>query len=151
MCSWYKWTPDFNFRFSYLALDRTASPDRVLVGEYQSDTSLPIRMVQWELDYTTRKLKFAQAVWAYCVGIRSIQGAVQANKKIYISRSNGASGKGDIFGWTPGKAAYNNAGIVPRGTEDLSFDTRDGTIYGLTEYAGDRYLYFLKSSDIRFS
>lgn len=121
------------------------------MGEYQSDITLPIRMVQWQLDSTTRKLKSAKGVWAYCAGIRSIQGAVQANGKIYISRSNGASGKSDIFGWTPGKAAYNNAGIVPPGTEDLSYDTRDGTIYGLTEYAGGRYLYFLDSSDIRFS
>lgn len=107
-------------------------------------------MAQWELDYTNRKLKSSQAVWAQCVGIRSIQGAVQADGKVYISRSNGKDGAGDIFGWTPGTTAYENDGIVPRGTEDLSFDTRDGTVYGLTEYAGDRYLYFLDSSDIHF-
>lgn len=122
-----------------------------MVGEYQSDTSLPIRMAQWDLDYTTRGLASSSGVWAYCVGIRSIQGAVEADGKFYISRSNGKNGKGDIFGWTPGGAAKENPGIVPRGTEDLSYDGRDGTLLGLTEYAGDRYLYFLDAADIKFS
>ncbi|KAM6534352.1 hypothetical protein FALCPG4_007278 [Fusarium falciforme] len=54
---WYKWTPSFKFRFSWIALDRTTNPDRLMVGEYQTSTDKPIRMVQYELDYKTRKLR----------------------------------------------------------------------------------------------
>lgn len=147
--SWYKWTPDFEFRFSYLSLDRTTTPHRVMAGEYQSDVALPIRLAQWELDSETGGLASPEGVWAYCVAIRSMQGAVQADGSVYISRSNGKNGAGDIFGWVPGNSAYNNAGIVPRGTEDLSYDGRDKTVLGLTEYAGDRYIYSLDSADIR--
>ncbi|KAK2590062.1 hypothetical protein QQS21_012261 [Conoideocrella luteorostrata] len=153
---WYKQTSDFNFQFSFIALDRTTSPDRLLVGEYQKKDTLPIRMAQWELDYTTRKLKTgtdgktAKAVWAYCTGIVRTQGAVQANGKIYISRSNGDKA-GDIFGWIPGKIAHNNEGFVPPSPEDLSFDKRGSRIYGLTEQAGGRYILTLDSSKVKFS
>ncbi|KAK5998038.1 hypothetical protein PT974_00408 [Cladobotryum mycophilum] len=150
---WYKWTPSFNFQFSYIALDRTASPDRLLIGEYQADSSKPIRMVQWELDYKTRKLQAdgntAKGVWAYCVDIERIQGAVQVDGKIYISRSNGADA-GDIWGWVPGKTAYNNKGLVPPSPEDLSYDKREKRLYGLTERAGGRYILTLDSTKVKF-
>lgn len=98
---WYKWTGSFPFRFSYVSLGRTATPDTLMVGEYQPNTTVPIRMVQYPPDYTTRRLKTdggkATATWAYCVGIERMQGAVQADGKIYISRSNGAN-RGDMFG-----------------------------------------------------
>ncbi|KAH6975808.1 hypothetical protein EDB80DRAFT_900016 [Ilyonectria destructans] len=151
---WYKWTPSFKFRFSWIALDRTTSPDSLMVGEYQTTTDEPIRMVQYELDSKTRKLradrKTAKGSWAYCVGIERMQGAVQADGKIYISRSNGKSA-GDIWGWVPGKAARQNKGIVPRSPEDLSYDKRGKKLYGLTEVAGGRYVLTLDASKIKFS
>ena len=111
-------------------------------------------MVQWELDYKTRKLRAAgktsKGVWAYCVGIERMQGAVQANGKIYISRSNGGSA-GDIWGWTPGKQAHQNKGFVPPSPEDLSYDKRSQKLYGLTEVAGGRYILTLNAAQIKFS
>lgn len=111
-------------------------------------------MVQWELDYKTRKLKAdgktAKGVWAYCVGIERMQGAVQADGKIYISRSNGDSA-GDIWGWTPGKGAHNNKGFVPPSPEDMSYDKRGKKVYSVTERAGGRYILTLNSSQVKFS
>ncbi|EFY87876.1 hypothetical protein MAC_06124 [Metarhizium acridum CQMa 102] len=113
---WYKWTPSFSFRFSYISLDRTASPDRLMVGEYQPDEKKPIRM--------TGADKTAMGVWASCYDILRTQGAMQANGKIYVSRSNGANTNGDIWGWIPGKGAAINKGVVPRRPEDLSYDKK---------------------------
>lgn len=31
---WYEFTPDFKFQHSYISLDRTTTPDSILVGEY---------------------------------------------------------------------------------------------------------------------
>ena len=150
---WYKWSSDFPFRFSYISLDRTATPDTLMVGEYQPNTTLPVRMVQYELDYRNRRLQMdgrtARGSWAYCVGIERMQGAVQANGKVYISRSNGAD-RGDAFGWVPGKTARNNAGFYPRSPEDLSYDTRTDKLYGLTEHAGQRYVITSDASDVKF-
>ncbi|AEO69770.1 49f1fe06-abb7-48a6-a6b2-d4d8d5115b50 [Thermothielavioides terrestris] len=154
---WYKWSSSFPFRFSYLSLDKTVSPPQVLVGEYQTSTSVPIRMAKFDLtNSTTSRLevdgnKTAKAAWAYCVGIERMQGAVSANGKIFISRSNGKSA-GDMFGWVPGKAAHNNAGFFPPSPEDLSYDKRrGGRIYGLTESAGKRYILDYEAKAVKFS
>ncbi|KAK3301843.1 uncharacterized protein B0T15DRAFT_405427 [Chaetomium strumarium] len=153
---WYKWTSTFPFRFSWISLDRTTTPNQLLVGEYQTDTTAkPVRMAKFDLDSKTGRLKTegktAKAAWAYCVGIEQMQGAVSANGKIYISRSQGAKA-GDMFGWVPGKAAYKNAGFFPRSPEDLSYDKRrGGRVYGLTEHAGQRYVIDSAASKVKFS
>ncbi|RYP90849.1 hypothetical protein DL770_003034 [Monosporascus sp. CRB-9-2] len=120
---WYKWTPSFKFRHSFIALDRTASPDRLILGEYQSSADLPTRMVQYELDYKT------------------------LNDKIFISQSNGAS-KGDLLSWVPGNLAKDNVGFFPPSPEDLSYDKRGDVIYGLTEAAGGRYILTFERSSV---
>ncbi|KAL2195320.1 hypothetical protein P885DRAFT_70429 [Corynascus similis CBS 632.67] len=152
---WYKWSSDFSFRFSFLALDRTEKEHTVVVGEYQTDDSLPMRLVKWALDESTGRLKMdsnktAKAKWAYCVQILQMQGAVSANGKFYISTSNGNK-KGDLFGWVPGKYAKNNVGFYPPHPEDLSFDKRKNRLYGLTEGAGERYIIDSDATKVKFS
>jgi hypothetical protein len=151
---WYKWTPSFAFRHSWISLDRTATPDRLLLGEYNPDASeTPIRMVHYELDYKTRKLKTdtktARGVWAYCVGVERMQGAVSVGGTFYMSRSNSGSNNGDIFGWVPGKSPVVNNGFYPPIPEDLSYDVRSDVIYTLTELAGGRYIITSKRSGIK--
>ena len=148
----YTWTPTFPFQFSFVSLDRSTTPDSLLVGEYQTaDSTAPRRVVRWDLDYTVRKLKtsngIASASWAYCVDIDRMQGAVSNDGKIYISRSNGAS-NGDLWVWTPGSAAKNNAGFFPPSPEDLSWDTRTDLFYGLTEAKNKRYILTYKKSQV---
>ncbi len=92
----------------------------------------------------------AKGTWAYCVNIERMQGAVQANGKIYISRSNGGSDAGDLLGWIPGKGAKNNAGFYPKGPEDLSYDKRGNKLYGLTEYAGARWIIVSDADKVKF-
>ncbi|KAH8602177.1 hypothetical protein B0O99DRAFT_680321 [Bisporella sp. PMI_857] len=151
---YYTWTPSFNFRFSFVSLDRTDTPDSLLVGEYQTASYTgPRRFVKWDLDYTTRKLKttsgIATATWAYCVDIDRMQGAVSANGKFYISRSNGADA-GDLWGWVPGSAAHNNAGFLPTSPEDLSFDSVNNIFYTLTEAVNKRYILAYRASQVTF-
>ncbi|KAJ4420298.1 hypothetical protein N0V85_000647 [Neurospora sp. IMI 360204] len=152
---WYKWSSSFEFRHSYMALDRTTTHDSLIVGEYQTSTSDPIRLVRYELDYTTRRLKtdssgVSKAIWAYCVNIERMQGAVSANGKSYLSRSNGAS-KGDLWAWVPGGAAKQNAGFYPRSPEDLSYDKRNGgRLYTVTEAEGMRYIINSAVSSVSF-
>lgn len=153
---WYEWTPSFNFQFSYISLDRSSTPDSILVGEYRDDSAAyPIRMAKWDLDYTTRRLKtdssdLAKATWAYCVDIERMQGAASVDGKIYISRSNGKNTNGDVWGWTPGSAAHLNTGMLPPGPEDLSYDKRTKEMFTATEHAGKRYIVKFKTSQVKF-
>lgn len=149
----YLWTGSFEFLFSYISLDRTVSPDRILIGEFRdSDRG---RMAQFALDYKTRTLhtgddKTAKATWAHCPNIPMIQGAVQANGKFYISRSNGLKARGDMFGWRPGKEAYPNPNFFPPGPEDLTYDKRGDRLYGLTEAMNKRYIIPIDAKDVKF-
>jgi len=151
---YYTWTPSFNFQFSFVSLDRTNTPDSLLIGEYQvADSTAPRRFVKWDLDYNTRKLKtssgIATASWAYCVDIDRMQGAVSANGKFYISRSNQGD-PGDLFAWKPGSTAHNNAGFLPASPEDLSFDSVENVFYTLTEAVNKRYILAYRASQVTF-
>ena len=130
-----------------MSLDRTSTPDSVLVGEYTNgnDGTDP-RMVKYDLDYTTRRLKVdankvAKGSWAYCVNIPRMQGAVMANGKVYVSQSEGTILAGDLWEWTPGSTAQQDLWFFPKGPEDLSYDKRSGgKLYTVTEHPGSRYI-----------
>ena len=151
---WYEWTGDFDFRFSFISLDRTTTPDSILVGEYQPDSNeKPVRMVQYDVDYKKRRLvvnedNLASGTWAYCVNVDRMQGAVQVDGTIYISRSNGETTFGDIFTWTPGGKAVDT-GNTPAGPEDLTYDKRTKEIFTVTEHPGTRYIIRRKVADLQ--
>ncbi|KAL2020561.1 hypothetical protein VTK56DRAFT_8149 [Thermocarpiscus australiensis] len=153
----YKWVSDFPFRFSYMSLDRTSTPDSILVGEYQLDSdTVPVRMVQWNINATDRRLRDmdqdgrAKGIWAYCVNIDRMQGAVQANGRIYITRDN-INDPGDMFGWIPGQIAYQNRYFTTEKPEDLSYDKRGPYLYTVTEMAGKRYISTFNPAQVVFS
>ncbi|KAJ5442413.1 hypothetical protein N7445_005420 [Penicillium cf. griseofulvum] len=153
---WYKWTPgkESPFRFSWISLDRSDSPDTLMVGEFVRDgetfedaekTPVPIRYVKYNLDANTRRLHtdngIATASWAHCVDIPNVQGAVSYGSKFYVSRSTGrAPKKGDLFIWEEGKTAKPYKGWFPAGNEDMSFNPVRKEYYTVTEYDKDRYI-----------
>ncbi|CAG8902982.1 unnamed protein product [Penicillium egyptiacum] len=154
---WYEWTPGDSspFRFSWISLDRSDSPDTLMVGEFVRDgetfddaskTPVPIRYVKYNLDATSRRLHtddngIATASWAHCVNIPNVQGAVSYDSKFYISRSTGRAPKeGDLFTWEQGKTATKHQGWFMAGNEDLSFNPVSKEYYTVTEYDGDRYI-----------
>ncbi|KAJ5413328.1 hypothetical protein N7465_005633 [Penicillium sp. CMV-2018d] len=153
---WYKWIPGDSspFRFSWISLDRSDSPDTLMVGEFVRDgetfkdadkTPVPIRYVKYNLDASTRRLHtdkgIATASWAHCIDIPNVQGGVSYDGKFYISRSTGRAPKeGDLFIWEQGKTAIEHKGWFMAGNEDLSFNPVRKEYYTVTEYDGDRYI-----------
>ena len=138
-------TPGWLVRFSFVSLDRTTTPDSLLVGEYQpASFTGPRRFIRWSIDYTNRQLTtdsagVATATWAYQVNIDRMQGVNSVNGKFYISRSNGGS-NGDLISWTPGNLAKIAGGALPEGPEDLSYDKTTGLMYTVTEAVNGRYI-----------
>ncbi|HIW62026.1 MAG TPA: hypothetical protein H9881_06180 [Candidatus Stackebrandtia excrementipullorum] len=132
-------------RYSQMSLDRTTSPDSLLVSEYDSNGD-GTRMVRWDLDESSNLIAedsdgYAKADWSYTVSIRSMQGAVSVDGVFYLNRSNGSSTKGDVMTWVPGQLADIHTGAVPIGPEDLSYWGQKGQLWGSTEYAGKRYVF----------
>ncbi|KAG6888989.1 hypothetical protein C0992_006865, partial [Termitomyces sp. T32_za158] len=138
-------------RWSFIALDRTTTPDSIVVGEYAADNTVPApRLVRFSIDYTTRLLfttnGVATATWAYQVDILRMQGALSINGTFYISRSNGASTNGDLFTWIPGNTATKYTGALEIGCEDLTYNRNADELWTLSEHAGKRYFYALKAT-----
>lgn len=132
-------------RYSQLSLDRSTSPDSLLVSEYDVDGP-GTRMVRWNMNETDHLIAedgdgYAKADWSYVVSIRGMQGAVSVNGTFYINRSNGSSTRGDVFTWVPGNYADPHNGTTPIGPEDLSYWGPKGQLWGSSEYPGKRYIY----------
>ncbi|EFR00595.1 secreted protein [Nannizzia gypsea CBS 118893] len=155
----YTWTPKTEkekFRFSWISLDRVGT-DKILVGEYAGSTtpdSTPIRMAQYELDYTVRKLQtssqIATSSWAYCVDILEMQGAISHGDKFYISTSNPNYGLGDLWTWTPGNRARESRAWLPPGPEDMTWDEVTQTFTTISEHPGKRFIVTYKGTQAPF-
>jgi hypothetical protein len=128
------------FRHSFVTLDRTVTPNTMLIGEYQSQSDLDAgatsRIVQWEIqDQKPSSL----ATFAYNSGLPRIQGAVSANGQIYFSSSN-SNDPSNLYTWTPGQSPEKQEHFFPPHSEDLSYDKPQNLLYGLTEGEDLRYI-----------
>lgn len=144
----YSWTavqPSSAFSHSWVSLDRSTTPDSLLIGEYATtDVNTPIRLVRYSLDYTTRQLKTANGVakstFAHCVNILRMQGGLSLNGKYYLGRSNGVNKGGDLFTWKVGSAATQKTAFFQPGSEDLSYNPSRKELYTVNEHPGKRYI-----------
>ncbi|KAF9462496.1 hypothetical protein BDZ94DRAFT_1309576 [Collybia nuda] len=137
-------------RWSFISLDRTTTPDSIVVGEYAANSSVPApRFVRFGIDFTTRRLftgnGIATATWAYQLDILRMQGATSINGQFFISRSNGESGRGDLITWVPGNAAKIYAGAFTPGCEDVSYNHNADELWTLTEHPGQRTFFAVKA------
>ncbi|KAL1956382.1 hypothetical protein VTO42DRAFT_7365 [Malbranchea cinnamomea] len=126
-----------DFRFSFVALDRTSTPDSIIVGEYNTDA--PNRLVHFDIDYTNRLLKtnangIATATRAVSHTHTKIQGAVTINDKYFLTQSGGSL---ITFSWSNGEKV--NSGVFPSVPEDLSYQAGYG-LWSLMEMPGYRHV-----------
>jgi len=135
--------------FSFVSLDRTSSPDSLVVGEYSADDPeyKETRIVRWGIDYTDRELRVSDGcicgTEAYKMGLKSMQGVAAAYGRFYFSTSDGSSNNGDLYAYTPGGSVASYIDALAIGPEDFSYSPNplDPTIWTLTEHPNKRYVY----------
>lgn len=142
-------------KFSYISLDRSEVPERLITGEYCGKRGDVGRVARWPLDGTSGTLLADQqdgrvhATDAHRLAANQIQGAVSYGGQWYLSRS---TGKDDQGNWRNGRliTAQSNGGSLqtlgkPRragvGPEDLSFWPAQNELWTVTEHEGQRMLY----------
>lgn len=131
-------------QWSFISLDRSTTPDSVVVGEYglPTDPADHKRLFRWNIDYTTRLLTatsdVATAVEAVQIDINEMNGATSVNGKYYIARAN-ANSNGDLITWVPGSLVNYNDLLAH--AEDLSYDKNTGWLWNLTETQQERYVF----------
>ncbi|WP_285487151.1 hypothetical protein [Amycolatopsis taiwanensis] len=129
-------------RFSAASLDRTSTPDSVVVPEYNADGT-GTRVVRFPIDYTDRKFAesadgYTHASEAYQVNIKSMQGATAIDGTFYVSASAGASTRGALYKFSNSGGPTKYSGAFPIGNEDLSYRGPQNQLWTLTEYPGSR-------------
>lgn len=139
-----------NLTFSFVALDRTSTPDSVIVGEYAYPGD-GTRLVRFPIDYTDRMLAessdgYVHGTEAYDVSVTSMQGATAINGKFYLSTSDGSGNRGDLATFTPGGAVVMHYDTLPIGPEDLSYWGPKGQLWSLTEHPGSRSVFAVRAS-----
>lgn len=148
-------------RHSSVSLDRTSTPDSVIVSEYQSaadvDAGAQVRTIRVPIDYTNRYLKPAsdgiiKATEAYRTDLESVQGSTAVNGKFYFSQSDGSdhsspNSDGDLHTFVaPSGAMVRHGNALTVGPEDLSYDPTRDYLWTLGEYPGYRWVYAADAS-----
>jgi len=135
-------------QWSCISLDRTTTPDSIVVGEY-GDPGDGKRIFRWDLDYTTRLLKatggVATSTLAAIVSIDQVQGVTSVDNRYYFSRSQG-NDDSNILTWVPGNTVHSNA--APPHSEDVSYDHNTGWLWDHTEEPSARWVYALSVSTL---
>lgn len=137
-------------RYSFASLDRTSSPDSVIVGEY-AYPGTGTRLVRFPIDYTDRMFRegsdgYVRATEAYDVSVTSMQGATAINGKFYLSTSDSDDNKGDLATYRPGSSVTYHYDTLPIGPEDLSYWAARDQLWSVTEYAGSRSVFAVRAS-----
>jgi hypothetical protein len=146
---------------SSVALDRTSSPDSVIVSEYRSaadvDAGAQVRTIRVPIDYTNRYLKPAsdgiiKATEAYRTDLESVQGSTAINGEFFFSQSDGSdhsdpNSDGDLHTFAaPSGAIVRHGNALTVGAEDLSYDPTRDYLWSLGEYPGYRWVYAADAS-----
>ncbi|MFD6140687.1 hypothetical protein [Promicromonospora sp. NPDC060271] len=146
---------------SSVALDRTSSPDSVIVSEYRSaadvDAGAQVRTIRVPVDYTNRYLKPAsdgiiKATEAYRTDLESVQGSTAINGEFFFSQSDGSNhsdpnSDGDLHTFAaPSGSIVRHGNALTVGAEDLSYDPTRDYLWSLGEYPGYRWVYAADAS-----
>jgi hypothetical protein len=131
-------------RYSFLSLDRSASPHELVAGEYGT-TGMTTRLVRYEIDPATSLLRTDEAGTSRPLmlderGIGHTQGATVVGGRWYLTTSAGRYRLGSVWTGTPGDLRRNRF-AVPVGVEDITYWPSTDELWSLSEYPGHRYVF----------
>jgi hypothetical protein len=139
-----------DLRYSAVSLDRTSSPQSVIVPEYNANGT-GTRVVRYPIDESTLLLKpsddgYVHSTEAYRVDIPSMQGATAIARKFYVSSSRGKNTQGSVYTFTKTSGPKEHPRALPRGPEDLSYWPSKDQLWTLAEHPGNRSVLAIKAS-----
>jgi hypothetical protein len=138
-------------RYSFLSLDRAASPPDLVVGEYGSERQTR-RLARFPLDPETAFLAAGEdglsrpQVVAEDGPVRT-QGAAVARGRWYLTASNGPWRLGTVYVGAPG-AFRRRRWATPMGPEDVSYWPATDLLWSVTEHPRRRWVYAMRRSGL---
>lgn len=135
-------------RYSFLSLDRTASPPQLVAGEYTSAARGSRRLVHYPLDPESLLPRtdgdgISRPVRLEKKGVAHAQGVAVADGRYYVSMSRGRYRPGSVHVGRPG-AFREFRTATPIGPEDLCWWPSTGELWSVTEHPWRRWVFSMK-------
>jgi len=135
-------------RYSFLSLDRSATPPELVVGEY-GNRSQTRRLARFPIDATTNFLAEEEGVSRPLAlddgGVVRAQGAAIAARRWYVTASHGPWVPGSVFVGRPGDFRRHRW-AAPMGPEDISWDADSDLLWSVTEHPRRRWVFAMRRS-----
>jgi hypothetical protein len=135
-------------RYSFLSLDRAASPPRLVAGEYATAKGGTRRLVHYALDPESLLPQagadgISRPLLLESDGMAHSQGAVVAKGIYYVSASAGRYRPGSIYVGRPG-AFRRFSQVTPMGPEDITWWPSTDVLWSVTEHPGRRWVFCMR-------
>jgi len=136
------------FRYSFLSLDRAASPPQLVAGEYATVKRGTRRLVHYALDPGSLLLQagadgISRPLRLEDEGVAHSQGALVAEGSYYVSASRGRYQPGSVHVGRPGAFRRFEA-ATPMGPEDISWWPSTDELWSVTEHPGRRWVFSMQ-------
>jgi hypothetical protein len=136
-------------RYSFLSLDRAATPPELVVGEYGRGKQSR-RLARFPLEPETMLLHRDEdgRSWPLALddgGEGPMQGAAVARGNYYVTVSRGPTTPGSVYVGRPG-AFRRHRWAAPAGPEDITYWPSTDMLWSVTEHPGHRWVYAMRRS-----
>ncbi|MCW2792358.1 MAG: hypothetical protein JWO76_1456 [Nocardioides sp.] len=140
---------DEGLRYSFLSLDRGASPPELVVGEYARHDQTR-RLARFALERDSLLLAQDEEGRSRPLvlddgGVLQTQGAVVADGTYYLTVSRGRSTPGSVHVGRPG-ALRRHRWAAPMGPEDIAYWPSTDLLWSLTEHPRRRWVFSMRRS-----
>ncbi len=133
-------------RYSFLSLDRAASPPSILAGEYGRGDSTR-RLARFPVDPETLLLATAEDGVSRPAmlgdGVGQMQGAVVARGSYYVTVSHGPRTFGSVYTGEPGRLVRHRW-ATPMGPEDIAYWPSTDELWSVSEHPRRRWIYSMR-------
>jgi hypothetical protein len=135
-------------RYSFMSLDRSASPPEVVAGEYgRGDRTR--RLARFPIDQETQLLQTAEDGIARPAGlddgVGQMQGAVVARGRFHLTVSHGPRMPGSVYVGQPG-SFRRHRWATPMGPEDISYWPSTDLLWSVSEHPRRRWIFSMRRS-----
>ena len=135
-------------RFSFMSLDRSASPPMIVAGEYARGKKSR-RLARFPLDPDTLLLATGDDGRSRPValhdGVAGMQGAVLARDRWHVTVSHGPWTFGSVYAGTPGDLRQHRW-ATPMGPEDITYWPSTDELWSVSEHPRRRWIFAMPRS-----
>jgi hypothetical protein len=136
-------------RYSFISLDKAASPPEILAGEYGRGRGKTRRLARFHIDPETQLLAAEEDGIARPLmldnGVGQMQGAVVARGRYHVTVSKGPWTFGSVYTGAPG-AFVRHRWATPMGPEDIAYWPSRDELWSVSEHPRRRWIFSMKRS-----